>query len=300
MIYAEACQAQGMTLADLLAKQNEEKGWPAGVILPCSYLQGVIEGKNPLVQTQPNNPLQVYNDLDETFTWMIYYGSSPSTEQSVKSGAHWSLNYSEVWTVRTPDGSKILIQFLVEPGTWSKYGIDQVELPPDTPLCAALWSRICTRCREKYWKRYLAGETLEDWQVTLQTITDENIPRFERALRLYVANPIEKDLLASTVTDYGDGLTDETEQTKAATSKTTMRDTPDTSINDSSGYAGTVTDGTSDSGTLKSTKKGKITVTQTGGGGILEALNSNVDSWRDIETEIVKSYASAFMSYVWS
>jgi predicted transglutaminase-like cysteine proteinase len=138
--------------------------------------------------------------------------------------------------------------------------------------------------------------------VLLQTMTDELAPRYERAFRMYAANSeaSEADILATMRTDYGDGLTDEHTQTAKGTSKTTVRDTPDGQINDTSTYAGTVTDGVTDAGTTKSTRKGTVTVTQTGSDGVLGRVNENIRLWRDLETDLVKEYANAFMSFIWS
>jgi hypothetical protein len=184
---------------------------------------------------------------------------------------------------------------------YQQFGLAKVILPDACPLLTKMWERVCTRVNERYWKRYLACETLEEWQVLLQTMTDELAPRYERAIRMYAANSdhAEADILATMRTDYGDGLTDEHTQTAKGTSKTTVRDTPDGEINTSSDYGGTVTDGETDAGTTKSTRKGTVTVTQTGSDGVLGRLNENIRIWRDLETELVKEYADAFMAFIW-
>ena len=190
------------------------------------------------------------------------------------------------------------------PTYYSSFGLSQVVLPDSAAKwLPAIWDRVCTRVNERYWKRYLACETLEEWQVLLQTMTDELAPRYERAFRMYAANSeaSETEILAVMKTDYGtDGLTDEHTQTAKGTSKTTVRDTPDGVINDISNYAGTVTDGVTDAGTTKSTRKGTVTVTQTGSDGVLGRVNENIRLWRDLETDLVKEYASAFMSFIWA
>ena len=301
MIYSEACEAQGMTLADLIKKQNN--GWPEGKILNCSYLEEIPAGTYKTVRATSDNVLTVYNDTADNYYWQIYYDDDPVGEvQTREAESTVTLHHTEGWTVRTADGKYVLIEF-VAPNYYTNFGLSRVVLPDsaDTYL-PVIWDRVCTRVNERYWKRYLACETLEEWQVLLQTMTDELAPRYERAFRMYAANSeaSEADILATMRTDYGDGLTDEHTQTAKGTSKTTVRDTPDGEINDTSNYAGTVTDGETDAGTTKSIRKGTVTVTQTGSDGVLGRVNENIRLWRDLETDLVKEYANAFMSFIWA
>ena len=184
---------------------------------------------------------------------------------------------------------------------YQKFGLSEVELPDDCTNVAAMWDDVCTRVNEKYWKRYLACETLEEWQVELQVLTDAIARRYERALRLYKANAdaIEKEFGAKQVTEYGD-LKDTSAQTKDSKTNTTVSATPDQKINDDETYAGTTSNGSSNAGTTEHTRTGKITVTQVGGDSMLGAINDNVAKWHDIETELVDEYAHVFMSYIWS
>ena len=302
MIYSEACEAQGMTLADLIKKQADD--WPSGKTLTISYLEEIPAGTYKTVRATSDNVLTVYNDTTYAYSWQIYYGDDPVGEaQTREAESTVTLRYSEGWSVRTADAKYVLIEF-VAPNYYTRFGLSRVVLPSSaSTYLPAIWDRVCTRVNERYWKRYLAGETLEEWQVLLQTMTDELAPRYERAFRMYAANSeaSEADILATMRTDYGaDGLTDEHTQTAKGTSKTTVRDTPDGQINDTSDYAGTVTDGETDAGTTKSTRKGTVTVTQTGSDGVLGRVNENIRLWRDLETDLVKEYANAFMSFIWA
>ncbi len=180
------------------------------------------------------------------------------------------------------------------------YGLDHVELPPNTPLCAALWDRICTRFSERYYKRYLSGETLDEWQRLLQVRTDEIVPRIERAMRLYAANDIDADLIASQVTEYLDLKDTGTSGSSGKNSgKTTV--TPDQSINESENFAGQTSSSSSESsGTTSNTRTGKVKTTQTTQGGIIPQINLSIEEWLDLETLLIDRYSSCFMSFIWS
>lgn len=190
---------------------------------------------------------------------------------------------------------------------WNQFGIDKVEFPKhsevtedgetveveDWPLVTAMWERICLRVNEAYYDRFVAGETMEQWQRRLQVLTDRIIPRYERAFRIYDVNKtkLEKELGMTQTTEYLD-VKDVTE----SQSESKMSDTPDTAINEDQNYAGSVTKGTGDT---TNTKTGKVKTSMTPTGGIIEQLNDNMDAWRDLETSLVDEYAKAFLSLIW-
>ncbi len=301
-MYAQASEAQGMTLADLLAKQSAEEADHTVSKICVSLLMDLSE--DICVFNADGHVHALVNDTDSLVA-LTYNGTTKKTLE-----AHTSLIIvNEITSVKL-DG-KVANCFITN--DWDKvtglyyavFGLSHVVLPSSASVyLPAIWGRVCTRVNEKFWKRFLAGETLEEWQVLLQTLTDELAPRYERAFRMYANNSeaSEADILATMTTDYGgdDGVTEEMKQTKAATSKSTVRDTPDGAVNDSTNFAGSVTDGTSDSGTTLNTRKGKVTVTQTGEGGIIGRVNDNIRLWRDLETDLVSEYAKAFMSFIWA
>ena len=176
---------------------------------------------------------------------------------------------------------------------WNQFGIDQVELPVDTPLVHAMWDRICLRVNEAYYDRFLGGETLEQWQRRLQVITDRIIPRYERNFRIYKDNKIklETELGIAQTTEYLD-----VKDTFSADTENKVSDTPDTAINVDQNYAGSVTKGTSRN---SNTKTGAVRTTTTGRGGLVDQLNDNMDAWRDLESDLVGEYAKAFLSVIW-
>lgn len=176
---------------------------------------------------------------------------------------------------------------------WSQFGIDQVELPVDTPLVHAMWDRICLRVNEAYYDRFLGGETLEQWQRRLQVITDRIIPRYERNFRIYANNKVklETELGIAQTTEYLD-----VKDTFNADTENKVSETPDTAINVNQNYAGSVTKGTAKN---SNTKTGAVRTTTTGRGGLVDQLNDNMDAWRDLESDLVGEYAKAFLSCIW-
>ena len=292
MIYGDACEAQGMTLADLIKKQ-------APVRIDYSVSE-ITSGEELHVSSDGIFTLTNDTSSDITVMWSTFHDSVKAGEtRSID--VQWVIDEGLSATVKIND---ISCAFVQDHSYYDQFGLSKVVLPDSAPKwLPAIWDRVCTRVNERYWRRYLACETLEEWQVLLQTMTDELAPRYERAFRMYAANSeaSETEILAVMKTDYGtDGLTDEHTQTAKGTSKTTVRDTPDGVINDTSSYAGTVTDGVTDAGTTKSTRKGVVTVTQTGSDGVLGRVNENIRLWRDLETDLVKEYAQAFMSFIWA
>lgn len=167
---------------------------------------------------------------------------------------------------------------------WGQFGIEHVELPDNCPILTALWDRICQRFNESWYDRFLAGETMEQWQRRLQVITDRITPRYERALRLYAEN---KGLLDSAVRMGSTTVYDTTD-----TSRSRTADTPDTAINNDPEYAGEVTDD-------ESTRTGTVTVNADLLGGAVASLNANIDEWRDLETELIDEYRAGFLALVW-
>lgn len=175
---------------------------------------------------------------------------------------------------------------------WSRFGIEHVELPDNTPLVHAMWDRICLRVNEAYYDRFLGGETLEQWQRRLQVITDRIIPRYERNFRIYKDNKdqLEKSLGMTQTTEYLD-----VKDVSSSDSENRVSDTPDTEINEDDRYAGSIAKGTSGS---TNTKTGAVKTTMTPTGGLIQQLNDNMDAWRDLESDLVGEYAKAFLSVI--
>ena len=298
-MYSEACEAQGMTLADLISRSS------ITAIDDSETVSLLWLFENAPVNFKTNAHIKIYNDIGDD--WEYVFAGQTDTLKSRDTLSFYSTDEG-----KQIQGSGVSVTFVNSdragsPQIWSEcqyykqFGLAQVELPKDCTYVKGMWTDVCTRVNEKYWKRYLSCETLEEWQVELQVLTDAIVRRYERALRLYKANAdaIEKEFGARQVTEYGD-LKDTSSQTKDSKTNTTVSATPDQKINDDETYAGTTSNGSSNAGTTEHTRTGKITVTQVGGDSMLGAINDNVAKWHDIETELVDEYAHVFMSYIWS
>ncbi len=301
-LYDGATQAQGMTLADLIWERPQH----------YTYLESlcVYPAVNPYNLTTPagnytyrsslaESPIELSNTTDTPWTFV----SKSKTLEGLTGGVMID-TYHENFRVERGDGGTVYVYWSDDrdPGSpaWPNYGLEYVDLPPNTPLCAALWDRVSRRFNERYYKRYLSGETLDEWQRLLQVRTDEVVPRIERAMRIYAANDIDADLVASQVTEYLDLKDTGTSGSSGKNSgKTTV--TPDQSINESDSYAGQTSSSSSESsGTTSNTRTGKVRTTQTALGGIIPQLNLSIEEWLDLETLLIERYSSCFMSFIWS
>lgn len=206
-----------------------------------------------------------------------------------------------------PDGSAV---------NWQRYGwsalyIDEIEYPHVNARMAQLQERF----NQRYAFRMLNQETLERWQIRLQNKFDECVARYDRAYELYeqYQNELKNDVLKGkkTVTEQTVGVegTDESQLSGSDTNsgKNKYSDTPDSSINDSDNYAGSITKqdytqtyGKKDSKTTKQDTKNNATVTETETGGVLiEALNQAIFDWVDIDTRFVSEFENNFMNVYW-
>lgn len=206
-----------------------------------------------------------------------------------------------------PDGSAV---------DWQKYGwsalyIDEFSYPNVTKRM----SNLETRFNERYAYRMLNQETLEKWQTRLQNKFDECVARYERAYGLYeqYIGTINTRVLKGETTQTNQTVTNEGSDTTEVSGsdgnigKTTFTDTPDSLINDSDDYAGSVTKqnytqtyGKKNDRKLNSTIGANTIVTKTENGGVLiEGLNESIQNWMDIDTMFIKEFENNFMNVYW-
>lgn len=286
-LYDHATQAQGITLADLIHERMDHN--PAitevnSALQPGDYC------------CLSDGMLTITNDSDHSWT----YSGGALPETALGSGETTMLGGKYPQTIHVDRGStQVYVRFVDDPPEVWRYGLEYVDLPPDSPMCYAIWPRVSTRVNERYYKRYLAGETLDDWQRLLQVRTDALVPRIERALRLYADNDVDSSVLAGVLTEYLD-LTDKTTGGSTSSSNSKYSATPDQSVNESDNYAGQTSVGTSKSTDDRTnTKTGKVRTTQTALGGIIPQLNLSITDWLDLETLLIDGYGSCFMTYIW-
>ena len=198
---------------------------------------------------------------------------------------------------------------------YSKFGLGQVEVPEDATRVSAIMSRAVQMFNERFALRMINRETLETWQVGLQSKFDTIVYRYERALELYATNSeemlhvLEKKV---TVRDYtsqnsgSDSTTYGRKDTFAGTVKNV--DTPDSAVNDSDDYADALTKSNNSntaSGTdtltpgLKNEIDDTVTETKEPVGGIVRATNDSIDAYRDIVADFVREFENNFLNVFW-
>ena len=198
---------------------------------------------------------------------------------------------------------------------YGKFGFGTLEIPDDCVRVRAVRDRAETMFNERFGQRMINKETLETWQIGLQSKMDTIVYRYERALALYaensdeMANVLEKRVTQRDATSENSG-TDSTTYGRKDTFAGTVKniDTPDSAINASDNYADALTksdNSNTASGTdsvthgLKNTVKDTVTETREPEGGIVEATNRSIDAWRDIVADMVREFENNFLNVFW-
>lgn len=200
-------------------------------------------------------------------------------------------------------------------GYWSKFGWDQLEIPDDCPLVAARMTTLSGRFIANYGWRMLGYETMEQWQTKLQERMDAVVHKYNRAYEIYRdhAEDLAKVLPGETRRTEGSVASSGDDVSKASgsdsiTSKNKYSDTPDSSINDSDNYAGSISKdtGTTTYGRIDTITHGRTdttdmtsTLTKTGME-IMQAVNGSIDGWRDIDTQLIREFENMFLNLFWA
>lgn len=198
---------------------------------------------------------------------------------------------------------------------YSKFGLGQVVIPEDCEYLGEAMIRAVVMFNERYALRMINRETLETWQMGLQSKFDTIAYRYERAFALYAENAeemenvLEKKVTTRSATSTNSG-SDTTTYGRKDTFAGTVKniDTPDTAINANPGYADSLTKNDNSnqaSGTdtlthgLVNTISDTVTETKEPEGGIVEATNRSMDAWRDLTAEFVREFENNFLNVFW-
>ena len=182
---------------------------------------------------------------------------------------------------------------------YSKFGWEQLEVPPDCDHVLARMSTLKIRFDERYGGRMLGQETMERWQIRLQNKFDEVVYKWDRAYELYANN--QQRMLVNIIdgrvfsedTSSNIDITDDT----VNTSKNKVIDTPDSAINDNSDYADVVyhndasrrNTGSRNNRTTSNRKEEVI-------GNLIDKVNSTALKWMDIDTMFIKEFENNFLN----
>lgn len=190
-----------------------------------------------------------------------------------------------------------------EQSYYSQFGWNKLEVSNQCPFLIDRWNYLGERFMERYGSRMLNSETMERWQVRLQNRLDEIQFIYERAYALYAQyrEAMDEDILESEVTTTS--ATTEASGTDSTTGTTSSRsiDTPDSVINADSDYADNVTDSTSGGSTTYGRKDtmGSTVTREIRGKGVMDNVNDSIDTFRDLDTEFVKSFENNFLNIFW-
>ena len=182
---------------------------------------------------------------------------------------------------------------------YSKFGWEQLEVPPDCDRVSERMSILKIRFDERYGGRMLGQETMERWQIRLQNKFDEVVYKWDRAYELYANNQQNMlvNIIDGRIVSNGSSsdidITDDT----VNTSKNKVIDTPDSAINDNSDYADVVYHNNASrrntgSRRNKTTSNSKEEVM----GNLIDKVNSTALKWMDIDTMFIKEFENNFLN----
>ena len=219
-----------------------------------------------------------------------------------------------------------------EKAYWQKFGWEVLDVPEADTHVKARMDILKTRFIANYGWRMLAYETMEQWQVRLQEKFDSVVDRYERAYQLYEDNrdDMMKDAVPGITTTVSSrttaggsdktsntgSVTDNDSGSDSTTATSKHSDTPDSMINTSDNYAGTIDKDTSSItygkkstktiGTDATTNYGRMDSVEGTtkeiytGGRIMESINNTIDAWMDIDTAFIHSFENLFSNILWS
>lgn len=209
----------------------------------------------------------------------------------------YSKQYDEPWNPKLVD-----ILYKARHGSteeqdyYSKFGLSAAEW--DSTLTDLIQHRdnIVKLFEERFAFRMINRETLEQWQIRLQTVLDEEGPRADRAFRLYRLNKADIDSeTGETERTTFDNLKDELGGTDRG--KTSNVNTPDAVVNASDQYADSLSKSESTYGRT-STRTGSV-LREKYAEGALQSVNTSIGVYRNLESDFVDRFEKLFMNIFW-
>lgn len=180
---------------------------------------------------------------------------------------------------------------------YTKYGWKALVVPTECVNVLNRMDGLRTRFEQKYCDRMIAYETWELWQIKLQERFDSVVWKYDRAYSLYSENEYAmKQVMPGRTVEFTDNAT--AGGSDSRTGKTKASDTPSSAINESDVFAGSITkdEATTTYGRTDSRESStKETVT----GAVMDNLNSNIDKWRDLDTDFIGEFQDLFLKVWW-
>ena len=174
---------------------------------------------------------------------------------------------------------------------FQQFGWGQLEVFPDCPRVQARMPDLQLLFEEKYAFRQVNRETMEQWQVSLQTKFDSYCRKMEYAYELrdrYLSKVSDSVGAAGRVTELHEG-----QDVSTVDNRQTYVDTPDSIVNKSLQYADSLT---KDEGNRRLSYGHKITTTTDDDRDLSDKLSRTIDGYRDIDVEFINKFEDNFLN----
>ena len=162
---------------------------------------------------------------------------------------------------------------------YEQFGWEQLVVPADCPRVASRMGDLKVLFDQKFAFRMLNSETLEQWQIRLQSRFDRYVHIYERAYTLY--EMYEQDMLDDM--KGGEIIT----RNAAGTGSTV--NTPDSITNASDDYADARTRSKTDE-TIKTVRTGE---------GLVDDINAGFEKYIDIDQDFISRFEDSFLNIFW-
>lgn len=162
---------------------------------------------------------------------------------------------------------------------YSQFGFEQLVVPNDCTFVSARMADLAVLFNERYAFRMINEETLERWQIRLQTKFDSIVRVYDRAYHLY-------DKYKTEMVD--DMLGGET-ITRNTSGDASVVNTPDYTSNKSDDYA---------DNRSRSKIDETITTIRTGES-VVQSVNDGFREWIDIDQSLISEFENNFLNIFW-
>ena len=162
---------------------------------------------------------------------------------------------------------------------YMKFGFEKLVIPDDCPHIAARKDHLKILFDQRYAFRMLNQETLERWQIRLQSKFDEIAHIYERAYVLY--EKYEQEML--------DDMLGGEKIVRSTTGDTSAVNTPDYASNKSDEYA---------DNRSRSKVDETISTIRTGDG-LVDSVNAGYQRWVDVDQSLIAEFENNFLNVFW-
>ena len=182
---------------------------------------------------------------------------------------------------------------------YEKFGWEQLEVPADCPHVSSRMGDLKVLFDERYAFRMINSETLEQWQIRLQSRFDRYVHIYERAYVLY--ETYQQDMLddmkggeARTITRSGSEIGSGSESGDVRNINT-----PDSRVNANDDYADSRSKSSGSSSSNVTTSESISDVLIKTGEGIIDNINSGFRKYVDIDQDFIRQFEDSFLNLFW-